>query len=209
MARLKHLGLETNPGTTGRLPTVAVPGLDATIAEGGFGKSQFAVQTQHLIDAGPNWDVVICAGVSGALDTGVRIGDIVVGTETVEHDIYFSTDRPRPRFGGSEPIITELQSVDMESAEFNIYFGAIASGDEAVIATQRRAEVQAITGALAVAWEGAGGARAAEFSNLPFVELRGISDMADQSLGSDFFANIPITMQNIAEFVSTWCGIRP
>jgi nucleoside phosphorylase len=60
-----------------------------------------------------------------------------------------------------------------------------------------------------VAWEGAGGARAAKFSNLPFVELRGISDMADQSLGSDFFANIPITMQNIAEFVAAWCGIRP
>lgn len=170
-----------------------------------MGKSQFAVQTQHLIDAGSNWDIVICAGVAGALSTNVQIGDIVVGTETVEHDIHFSATRPLPRFGGSEQTVTELRSIDMDSAPFSIHFGPVASGDEAVIAPERRAEVHGITGALAVAWEGAGGARAAEFSGLPFVELRGISDMADQHLGSNFLENIPTSMQNIAEFVSTWC----
>ena len=44
----------------GRLRVVKLPELDMTVAVGGWGKAQFAVHTQHLIDTGPAWEVVIC-----------------------------------------------------------------------------------------------------------------------------------------------------
>ena len=46
------------------------------------------------------------------------------------------------------------------------------------------------TGALAVAWEGAGGARACHFSGIPFLEIRGITDSADSDAASDFRATL-------------------
>jgi adenosylhomocysteine nucleosidase len=78
----------------GRLPVVHLPELDVTLACGGLGKVQFAVQTQHLLDVCPAWDLVICAGAAGALVDGLPVGDLVVATETVEHDIHNRFGRP-------------------------------------------------------------------------------------------------------------------
>ena len=48
--------------TIGRLPIVRFPDLDMTVSLGGLGKVQFAIQTQHLLDSEPGWELVICAG---------------------------------------------------------------------------------------------------------------------------------------------------
>ena len=47
---------------------------------------QFAVQAQYLIDRFPSVELVIGAGAAGSLAPELSIGDVVVGTETVEHD---------------------------------------------------------------------------------------------------------------------------
>ena len=60
------------------------------------------------------------------------------------------------------------------------------------------------TNALAVAWEGAGGARAARFSNVPFVEIRGVTDTADHDAPSDFKKNLETAMRNVATFIMSW-----
>ena len=46
----------------GKVATANLPGLGVTIACGGTGKAQFALQTQHLLDTHPDWDAVICSG---------------------------------------------------------------------------------------------------------------------------------------------------
>tara|TARA_B100000315_G_C14028517_1_gene342128 strand:+ start:70 stop:378 length:309 start_codon:yes stop_codon:yes gene_type:complete len=81
---------------------------------------------------------------------------------------------------------------------FQVQFGLVASGDEAVIDSNRAAQIRAATGAFAVAFEGAGGARACEFSNVPFLEVRGISDLADEAAPEQFLENIPIAMGSVA-----------
>ena len=45
---------------------------------------------------------------------------------------------------------------------------------------------------------GEGGARAAKFSNVPYLEIRGISDSADNEALTKFFENIPSAMKNVA-----------
>ena len=73
----------------------------------------------------------------------------------------------------------------------------MASGDESVITSHRKESIYLSTGSYAVAFEGAGAARACEFSMMPFLELRAISDSADENAKIDFFSNIPLAMANI------------
>lgn len=58
----------------------------------------------------------------------------------------------------------------------------------------------------AVAWEGAGGARACKFSGVPFLEIRGITDAADHSAASDFEKNLEVAMYNIALLIVSFSG---
>jgi len=190
----------------GKIPVVRFPDIDIVVSCGGLGKVQFAVHTQYLIDQHPEWDFVICAGAAGALVDYLNIGDIVVATETVEHDIYNRFGPPRlPKFRGDETAVTHLKSLP-QSNSFQIHFGPIASGDEDVIDTQRKNEIQTLTGGMAVAWEGAGGARACAFSDVPFIEIRGISDGANSTASSDFENNLESVMNNIATLILCWAN---
>ena len=175
-----------------------------TLARGGLGKVQFAVHTQHLLDVGPTWDLVICAGAAGALVDTFSIGDVVVSTETVEHDINNHFGPPRlPKFRGAQSAINDIKRIS-SAFSFQVHFGPVASGDEDVVDLERRTAIRQLTGALAVAWEGAGGARACQFSQVPFVEIRGISDGADSDAASDFLSNLKHVMRNIATLIIAW-----
>ena len=198
-------GLEAEEARLGLLPVVRLPRLDITVAQGGLGKVQFAVQTQHLLDVYSDWDLVICAGAAGALVDQLAVGDVVVATETVEHDINNNFGQPlRPRFSGAPAAIEALKQVPPPPDSFKVHFGPVASGDEDVVAVERRQQLHDLTGALAVAWEGAGGARACQFSQVPFVELRGLTDKANSSAASDFEANLPTVMRNIVTLLVAW-----
>ena len=87
---------------------------------------------------------------------------------------------------------------------FRVHFGPIASGDEDVVETERGKELHESTGALAVAWEGAGGARACAFSSIPFVEIRGVTDTANHTAASDFAENLELAMNNLATLITSW-----
>ena len=189
---------------TGRTVVREYPAAAVALAQGGFGKAQFAATTQHLLDHLREVDLVVCAGVAGALTEAVRLGDVVIGTATLEHDFHsVILGGAPPRFEGSATHIDELARNDeIASGPFRVHFAPIASGDEGIIDARRRAEVHARTEALAVAYEGAGGARAAAFSQVPYLEVRGISDMANDDFLEHFEANLPSAMANVASIVA-------
>ncbi len=89
-----------------------------------------------------------------------------------------------------------------------MHFGAVASGDEDITGAERSSALYASTGALVVAWEGAGGARACEFSQVPFVEVRAVTDTADQDAPSDYDANLEVAMSNLAAFLTSWAACK-
>lgn len=187
----------------GRLSVRRYPGLGLLLAVGGLGKAQFALQAQHLVDRCPEITAVVCAGAGGGLAEGVRPGDIVVATETVEHDaVYRFLRRPLPRFPGDAGMIARLREA-APSAPFKVHFGPVASGDEDVVERKRAEEVRRKTGALAVAWEGAGGARASRFNGLPYLELRGITDAANPLALVSFVIHLGEVMERIG-----WLALR-
>src|SRR5215472_17450831 len=92
-----------------KIDAAYIPDWRALVAPGGHGKTQFAVQAQYVIDQFPSVELAICAGAAGSLAPDLSFGDVVVGTETVEHDSrqLFAT-RPLPRFPGHRPSIDAL-----------------------------------------------------------------------------------------------------
>jgi adenosylhomocysteine nucleosidase len=191
------------PQTTqiGRLKATCFPTLDLTVSQGGLGKTQFAVQTQHLIDMA-HWDLVICAGAAGALVDDLSKGDVVIATQSVEHDIKNKFGGPLlPHFDTAEHIVALCRQSLPPEPGFHVQYGPIASGDEDVVDRMRRESIQKQTGALAVAWEGAGGARAAQFNGVPYIEIRGVTDSANGIAAFDFMINLKKTMRNVAHVV--------
>lgn len=201
---LSALGLKSHQDKIGKLDIHHFPELNVSLARGGHGKTQFGIQTQYLLDQA-QFDLVVCAGAAGALAPEMQIGDLIVTTTTVEHDFNnkFSV-RPKPQFHGDAKSIEQLKLLKLSDADFTVHFGTMAGGDEDVIEIARGAELRDLHNALAVAWEGVGGARACAFSEVPYLELRGATDTANHEAPVVFNANLKIVMKNIAYVLVQW-----
>lgn len=201
---LSDLGLKSHTEKIGKLDVHCFPEINVTLARGGHGKTQFGIQTQHLLDH-TKFDLVICAGAAGALASEVKVGDVIVAISTLEHDYNNKfSNRPKPQFAGDVKIIEQLKALNLSDADFKVHFGIMAGGDEDVIDLQRGKELRELWDALAVAWEGVGGARASAFSNVPYLEIRGATDTADHEAPVVFYVNLKIVMKNIAFLLYKW-----
>ena len=208
---LAETGHKTLERPIGRLSGLEYHGGKIMLAQGGLEKAQMAVHTQHLIEHVEDLGLVVCAGTAGGLLDTLAAGDVVIATATIEHDFKWGlVDQPQPRFEGHVESISALMAAGRSlGTSFQVQFGPVASGDEAVIDSSRATQIREATGAFAVAFEGAGGARACEFSNVPFLEVRGISDLADEAAPEQFLENIPIAMGSVAsvlQHIATMLG---
>ena len=201
---LSALNLTSHTEQIGKLAVHCFPELDLTLAVGGHGKTQFGIQTQHLLDHA-KFDLIICAGAAGALAPEVRVGDVIIATSTLEHDYNNKfSERPKPRFAGDAKSIKQIKALDVSDANFKVHYGIMAGGDEDVIEVTRGAELRELHDALAVAWEGVGGARACAFSEVPYLEIRGATDTANHEAPLVFYINLKIVMKNIAYLLYKW-----
>jgi adenosylhomocysteine nucleosidase len=203
---LREAGYAHDAARFGRVALVNFPEPQITVAVSGHGKAQSAAQTQYVLDRVTRMDVVICAGVSGGLRPDLKPGDVVVATDTIEHDFRARINpRPSPAFAGDAIVVEELRAIaDRAVWPFGIHFGTMASGDEDVIAVGRARELTAATGALGVAWEGAGVARTCLLNDLGFVEIRGITDAADAGAPTDFARHLETATTNVAALILAW-----
>ena len=216
-ATLSDMGLNGVERAVGRLSAMRYDG-GLLVAQGGLGKAQFAAQTQHIIshleiESPGELRALVCAGTCGRLDKSLSVGDVVVATQTIEHDFNRGMaliEMPLPSFDGDAALIATLREIaEREDLPCKLQFGGVASGDEGIASEKRIRELQESTGALVVAWEGAGGARAAQLSGVPYLEIRAISDGAGEDAMQEFWSNIPIAMNSIAAVareLTGWAG---
>lgn len=170
------------------------------LAIGGLGKVEMALHTQHYIQTHQNIHLVICAGTAGSLIESVQIGSTVISTKTLEYDFkpHIVTSQI-PSFKTSEHWIHLLKST---SLAIDTHFGPIASGDEDIADNHKKQTLQHNTQALAVAWEGAGAARAARFYKKDFLEIRGISDNATNMTRESFKQQIPQALLGVYQILN-------
>jgi adenosylhomocysteine nucleosidase len=203
LGSLTSAGYNLEKLVVGKLQLFYFEALNLYVAAGGHGKCQFALQAQYLIDRLDKIDLLICAGAAGSISKTVTAGDIVVATSTVEHDYNLKfIKRKLPEFKGASRHIKKIEQVEAEFKNFKVHFARIASGDEDIIDSARAEEIRKNTGAVAVAWEGAGGARASCFNQIDFLEIRGITDFADKSARIDFETNLQNVMHRIGKLIA-------
>ncbi len=71
-------GVETLERTIGRVSALECYGGSLLVSQGGLGKAQTALVTQHIIDHWEGISLVVCAGTAGALlDAGNRCRDSI------------------------------------------------------------------------------------------------------------------------------------
>ena len=170
-------------------------GKEVVVVRSGIGKVNAAVCTQILVDDF-RADTVINTGIAGSLKAEINIGDIVISTDAVQHDmdvrIFGYPLGEIPQMGVlSFPADEHLAEVAEEvckkvNPEIQVFRGRVVSGDQFISSKEVKNHlIEEFNGSCAE-MEGAAIAQGAYLNKIPYVVLRAISDKADDSATMDY-----------------------
>ena len=132
---------------------------------------------------------------AGSLDAALDIGDVLVSTDAVQHDMdvhHLGYDVGRvpgldtTAFAADEKLMKLAFEVSEELRPGHTRLGRVATGDQFVCSDEQKAKIIADTGASCTEMEGGAIAQVAYVNHVPFVILRAISDKADGSAELDY-----------------------
>ena len=160
-------------------------GKDVVLLECGVGKVNAAVGTQIMIDLFKP-DVVINSGIAGSLNKRLTVGDIVVSSDVVEHDInctelgdprgmIWFTDEKRIDIPADKDYADKLVEC-CQNLGSHVRVGRIATGDIFITYRSKREFIAFEFDALCCEMEGGAVGHVCYMNKVPFVILRSISD---------------------------------
>ena len=168
----------------------AIEGVEVVVARCGVGKVNAAMcATALTTQLGVTH--VMNTGVAGSLDGRIDVGDIVVSTDAVEHDMDVTALGYRPgehpdlhlvAFKADEGLRAAVMGALGEAAEgARAFEGRVCSGDRFIASVEDKARVAKTFGGMCCEMEGAAIAHVCHLAGVPFVVVRAISDKADGS----------------------------
>ena len=173
-------------------------GHDVILVRCGIGKVAAATTTAVLLDAF-DAEALLFTGVAGGLADGVRVGDIVVATALLQHDMNAEPLFPRwevpltgrARFPADAAWTARVAragaALVAAGPPARLHEGLVVSGDRFVATGAESARLRAwLPDALAVEMEGAAVAQVCHDFARPFAVVRTISDRADDAAHVDF-----------------------
>lgn len=145
---------------------------DVIIAVSGIGKVAAALTTSNMIYSF-NPDLLINIGVSGGLDSGLKIGDWVLGLDLRYHD-FWSGDPD----GGENVDYLFHSDLDIAGKQKGCIKGLLCSGDQFITDAEELAAIKAqYPAALAVDMESMAIAQTCDAYGVKFLCMRQISDV--------------------------------
>lgn len=163
---------------------------EAVVVQSGVGKVNMAICTQILIDV-YEVDVVINTGVAGGLYKDINVGDIVISSDAIQHDMDVTG------LGYKKGVIPGLESsvfkadpefvqmakeaCELVNNEIQCFVGRVVTGDQFISDNAVRMNLIKEFDAYCAEMEGAAMAQVATLNKKPFVIIRAISDKADNS----------------------------
>lgn len=185
-------------------------GNSIVVVKCGIGKVNAAICTQILIDLFAV-DQIINIGVAGALHPDLKIGDIVISKDAVQHDMDASIfgdpigNIPRMEvsyFPADETLIAlAKQAGENLSAKPHIMVGRVASGDQFISTTEGKKKIRSNVKGDCAEMEGAAIAHACYVNRIPFLIIRSISDQADDGATMDFAEFTKMAVKNTDELI--------
>ena len=196
-----HREISGVPFTCGKLL-----GTDVVIARAGVGKVNAAVcaQTMALIYEP---ELIINSGVSGALSPDLRVGDVVIGTDVVQHDVDTTAMGDEPGFVStvdrlSFPLDNFASTAIAAAAEelgIRAVRGRIASGDQFVASTERKEEIVRLFSAVTCEMEAGAIAHVCFLNRIPCAVIRSISDGGNEEAPMSYEEFLPLAAKNSSE----------
>lgn len=184
---LKKASMEFYQGT--------LQGKKVVVVRSGIGKVNAGLCTQILADV---FGVthVINTGIAGSLDARIDIGDIVISTEALQHDMdatqfgYPLGQIPRMEtlaFPADETMgKLAKEACEKVNPEIRVFMGRVVTGDQFIASREVKDRIKEDFDGLCTEMEGAAIAQAAWLNQIPFVIIRAISDKADDSAEMDY-----------------------
>ena len=180
-------GMEFYQGTLGGCPSVVV--------RSGVGKVNAALCTQILVDDfGVNR--IVNTGIAGSLRTEINIGDVVISSDTLQHDMdatgfgYRIGEIPQMDcsvFQADEELIQLAKECCAQvNPDISVFTGRVVSGDQFISAREKKQWLTENFAGYCTEMEGAAVAQAAYRNQVPFLIIRAISDKADESATMDY-----------------------
>lgn len=170
-------------------------GREVVVVRSGIGKVNAAICTQILVDQF-HVDVIINTGIAGSLDAEIDIGDIVISTDAVEHDmdasIFGDPIGQIPQmdtfsFPADESLVKLAKEVNEKAnPDVHTWIGRVVSGDQFVSSGEKKEQLIRVFDAKCTEMEGAAIAHAAYLNKISCVIIRAISDKADNSAVVDY-----------------------
>lgn len=139
---------------------------------------------------------MINTGIAGSLQNKIDIGDIVISSDALQHDVdasgfgYPLGEIPRMEtstFQADESLIALAKKVcEREIPEITAHVGRVVTGDQFISEHQVKERIENQFHGYCTEMEGAAIAQVAYLNHIPFVILRAISDKADDSATVDY-----------------------
>lgn len=170
-------------------------GTDAVVVQSGIGKVNAALCVQILVDEFAITHL-LNTGVAGSLCNDINIGDIVVSTDAVYHDvdatIFGYAKGEVPQMGRlsfpADDLLRQaaVAAVGSAAPEVRAFEGRVVSGDQFIASHEKKVQIAEEFQGLCCEMEGCAIAQAAFVNHLPFVIIRAISDKADESVSVSY-----------------------
>ena len=170
-------------------------GKKVVVVRSGIGKVNAGICAQILADVF-SVDAIINTGIAGSLNKNINIGDIVLSTDVVQHDMdatgfgYRKGQIPQMPvffFNADDNLRRLAAEVCKEvNPDIQVFEERIASGDQFVCDQDVKNRIVSEFSAYATEMEGAAIGQAAYLNEIPFLVVRAISDKADGSAQMDY-----------------------
>ncbi|AMV59837.1 5'-methylthioadenosine nucleosidase at S-adenosylhomocysteine nucleosidase [Pediococcus damnosus] len=166
---------------------------EVVLVRSGIGKVEAGI-TAALLVTNFKVDALIHSGSAGGIGSGLSVGDVVISTQTLYHDVdarafgYVLGQLPgQPaRFDADKDLINEV-AVAGEKTGLNIKKGLIVTGDQFISSSEKIQEIlKNFPDALCCEMEGSAIGQVAHQFKVPFVVIRAMSDVGDENAGVSF-----------------------
>lgn len=182
-------------------------GHEVVLAQCGIGKVNAAALTQLLIVEGVGR--IVFTGVAGAIDSSLRVGDIVISKDALQHDVdvtalgYRLGEVPGETLAWTaDPHLVEIAlEASKALTECRVVLGRIGSGDQFIASPERVRRLRETFELSCAEMEGAAVAQVCAKAELPFVIIRSISDTADHSAEMSFREFTPLAARRAKTLV--------
>ena len=192
-------------------------GAEVVVARCGMGKVNAAICAQTMILMYKPL-AIVNIGVAGAISPAVKIGDIVIASTAVQHDMDLTAVGVERGFieeigtallPCAANVASRLENATKKAcgAGDNYYIGTVATGDQFIHNKETKAALLENFNALACEMEGAAIAHVCAVNGVDCGILRTISDAADDDSSFDFNEFVQVAAEKsvkiICEFLCT------